>query len=44
MVHSDDEDSELYSVDRFGSFEPNFFQKKNKNNRKNSKKFERGLT
>ena len=28
MMHSSDDDIELFSVDRFGSIEPNFLQKK----------------
>jgi hypothetical protein len=28
MMHSGDEDDELCSVDRFGSIQPNFIQKK----------------
>ncbi len=30
MMHSSDDDIEYYSVDRFGSIEPNFLQKNTK--------------
>ena len=40
MMHSSDEDIELCSVDRFGSIEPNFLQKKHKNNQKIRVRFE----
>jgi hypothetical protein len=34
MMQISDEDIELRSIDRFGSIEPNFLQKKHKNNQK----------